>query len=145
MVNTHRGQIDHDYARATEILAALPEGVRKKFLRLSYQWTGPSSLWRDEVAETLALSPDQKSRVGEILVDFLEKVAPANRTDFSYGMTPSQKTSYRARTIEIETERDRRLLDILTPDQRQAWQKLIGSPSKALQDFRDYCAAHQSP
>jgi hypothetical protein len=135
-------QMEHDYARANEILAALPEKARRKFLRLSYQWTGPSSLWRDEVASALSLEPDQQRQIGEILVDFIERLAPANRPDFSYEMTAEQDAAYGRRTAEIEAERDRRLLEVLSPAQRKAWQELIGPKSKALQDFRDYCAKY---
>lgn len=142
MVNTQHGQIDFDSARAAEILAALPEGVRQKFLALTYQWTGPSSLWRDEVADVLVLKPEQQHRVGEIMVGFLVRVAPANRPDFSYGMTPGQFAAYARRTAEIEAGRDRELLALLTSGQRKSWDDLIGPPSAALRKFRDYCAAH---
>ena len=135
-------QIEYNYARATEILAALPKDVHQKFLRLSYQWTGPSCLWRDEVVAALALEPAQQRQVEAIVIDYLEQLAPANRSDFSYDATAAQNAAYGRRTVEIEEERDRHLLDILTPAQRQAWQDLIGPPSKALRDFRDYCAKY---
>lgn len=140
MVNTQVGQIDYDFTKATELLAALPKNVREKFLRLSYQWTGPSTLWRDEVAAALALTPDQSRQVAAIVTDSLEQLAPINRPDFSYGMTAEQDSAYRRRTAEIEAERDRRLLGVLSSRQQQAWLELIGPPSKALQNFRDYCA-----
>lgn len=145
MVNTQRGQIEHDHARATEILTDLPEDVRRKYLRLVYQWTGPSTLWREEVAAALALTPDQSRQVAAVVIDFLEQSAPANRPDFSYEMTAAQDSAYRRRTAEIESERDRRLLAILNPGQREAWRELLGPPSKALQDFRDYCAEFNPP
>jgi hypothetical protein len=145
MVNTHRGQIDHDYARAAEILSALPEEVREKFLRLSCQWVGPSALWRDEVAARLVLEPDQMRRIGEVQVEFLERLAPANRPDFSYGMTDAEEKAFRRRTTEIELERDQSLLEILTPIQRQGWQDWIGPESKALREFREYCARSETP
>jgi hypothetical protein len=138
-VEGHYAQIDYNLEQAQKILSDLPPQFRSEFMRLTYQWVGPSSLLRDEVSEKLLLSRDQRSNVQTVYLDYAEQLAPANRPDFHYKVSTEEEYKYHRRTLEIENKRDIDLLSILTPQQRFAWDNLLGTPSKALANFRDYC------
>ena len=135
-------QTEYNYQQAQEILSSLPQQCRNEFMRLTYQWAGPSSLWRDEIAQKLGLTQEQRDKVQTVYLDFEEQLAPVNRADFRYDMSHEEKLQYDRRTQEIEHKRDNALLAILSQSQFDAWKVLIGKPSKALQEFRDYCARY---
>lgn len=132
-------QIEWDLKLANEILSDLPIDIRKQYLVLSYQWVGPSAILRDEVAACLKISQRQKEQIQNIYIDFYERLAPKNRSDFSYSMNSTEKKSYIVVTQNLCLYRDKKMLDILNATQKAAWNKLLGSPSDALKQYRQYC------
>jgi len=136
MVEGHEAQIDYNYRHAQRVLADLPTQYSNAFMRLTYQWVGPSSLLRKEVAQEIDLTLEQKKNVQSVYFDYVERMAPANRSDFSYQMTPDERGAYHERTKQIHSDRDRALLDVLTPNQLEIWNSMVGENSPALESFR---------
>ena len=139
MVEGHEAQVDYNYRHAQRVLADLPSQYSNEFMRLTYQWVGPSALLREEVADAVELTLEQKKKVQEVFFEYSERIVPANRSDFSYQMTPEERRAYNTRSQQIINDGDRELLDVLTPDQITKWKELLGAPSPALKEFRDYC------
>lgn len=139
MIEGHKAQVDYNYRHAQQVLAALPSQYRDEFMRLTYQWVGPSALLREEVAETVGLTLEQKKKLQEVFFEFSERFVPANRSDFSCQMTPEDRRDYRIRSKEIRNDGDRELLGVLTPDQVDKWDQLLGAPSPSLEWFRNSC------
>ena len=139
MVEGHEAQVDYNYRHAQRVLAALPSQYSNEFMRLTYQWVGPSALLRDEVADAVDLTLEQKRKVQEVFFEYSERIVPANRSDFSYQMTPEERRAYNTRSQQIVNDGDRELLNVLTPDQITKWKELLGAPSPALEEFRNYC------
>ena len=139
MVEGHEAQVDYNYRHAQRVLADLPSQYSNEFMRLTYQWVGPSALLREEVANAVDLTLEQKRKVQEVYFEFSERIVPANRSDFSYQMTPEERRAYNTMSQKIKNDGDRELLDVLTPDQITKWKELLGAPSPALEEFRDYC------
>lgn len=139
MVEGHEEQVDYNYRHAQRVLTALPAQYSNEFMRLTYQWVGPSALLREEVADAVDLTQEQQRKVQEVYYEFSERIVPANRPDFSYQMTPEERRAYNTRSQQIKNDGDRELLDVLTPDQITKWKELLGAPSPALKEFRDYC------
>ena len=139
LVDSGYAQIEWDLKLANEILSDLPIDIRKQYLVLSYQWVGPSAILRDEVAACLKITQRQKEQIQNIYIDFYERLAPKNRSDFSYSMNSSEKKRYIVVTQNLCLDRDKKMLDILEATQKAAWIKLLGSPSDALKQYRQYC------
>ena len=138
MLISRDAQIEYNYQQAQRVLAAIPPQYVDNFNRLTYQWAGPISLLRTEVALALALTPDQQEKVKSVCYDYYERLAPANRSDFSYQMTKEERAKYNEVTRQIESQRDLALLALLTPDQLNIWKLIIGETSAALANFREY-------
>lgn len=142
LVEGWQSQVQWNSERSASLLEKMSPAVRKKFLILSYQWVGPSAILRDEVSTHLKVSPDQQEKIRLIYLEFQNRLAPVNRKDFSYGMTAEQTKNFQKASEALEADRDNKILDVLDDQQREAWRKLIGSPSPALESFRLYCETH---
>lgn len=139
LVEGWESQVQWNSERSASLLEKMPPEVREKFLILSYQWVGPSAILRDDVSAHLKVSPDQKEKIRLIYLAFQNRLAPVNRTDFSYGMTPEQTKNFQKASEALAADRDNKLLDVMDNQQQEAWRKLIGPPSPALKAFRIYC------
>jgi len=142
LVDGWENQVQWNSERSASLLEKMPPDVREKFLVLSYQWIGPSAILRDDVSTHLKVSPDQKEKIRLIYLEFQNRLAPVNRKDFSYGMTPEQTKNFQKASEDLAADRDHKILNVLDNQQRAAWRSLIGPPSPSLKTFRIYCQTH---
>lgn len=107
----------------TQLQQVLSQDQFNRLKQVSRQQTGTRGLVDEENASKLGLSADQKTRLQGILEE-----SDRNRFEM-FRLSDEERT---ARQQEI----DQSLLGILTPEQKQAWQDLLGPAASGLESLR---------
>lgn len=139
LVEGAHAQAKHNLEQTKKVLGAMDDSIREKYRVLTYQWIGPKSLLLNDVSSELMITENQKRKLRSIYYDYFERLAPANRRDFHYGMTEDERKEYSRNTQTIEKHRDEELLNVLNDQQIEKWKNLLGQDSAALERFRAYC------
>ncbi|WP_146209408.1 hypothetical protein [Coraliomargarita sinensis] len=142
MVEGAHAQAMHNLEQTKKVLEVMDESIREEYSKLTYQWIGPRALLFSEVSSGLGLTESQISKLKSIYYDYFERLAPANRKDFRYGMTKGERKEYSTITKTIEEHRDEELMNVLDDQQIEKWKRLLGEGSEALERFRAYCGKH---
>jgi Spy/CpxP family protein refolding chaperone len=122
----NRDERREQYAKAvseatTQVRAALDENQKKRLRELWIQVNGAAVLDDEEVAKELKITDDQKRE--------LEQVADANREAAREAFQGLGELSQEQRTEkfnQLRRESEQRTLGVLTPEQREQFEKLQG-------------------
>jgi RNA polymerase sigma factor (sigma-70 family) len=113
----------------------LTEAQRKRLKEIVLQQRGPQALGDPEVAEALHLTDDQKDKVKTIGADANREVQQMVSKAMGAFQQPGgalramQQLSKKAE--EIQKEAGKRLLEVLTDEQKSKWRELTGKPFQA--------------
>jgi hypothetical protein len=100
-----------DEAQRAWIEANLSTDQRNRLVQIDLQWEGPPALSsRPVVADTLALTPDQRDAIRKAVV---ENLALRARSQTSPG---------------DEATLTRKVLGLLSPTQKERWKAMLGRP-----------------
>lgn len=106
------------------ILEALTPDQRARLKQLELQQAGIVALSRDEVAKELRLTEAQRVE----LVKVMDEVSASLRAATTENRTQGEETlvKLREKLQELTKQRETRMLAVLSDEQRQAWQNLLG-------------------
>ncbi len=96
----------------------LNDTQKKRLRELELQWTGPVALMNPEVAKEVGLTTEQQSKIQGIIQEQMQ----AMREQFQGGGQPG------ANFQQMREQVEKRILEVLTPAQRQKWQEMLGKP-----------------
>lgn len=115
-------EITADARKALNTL--LDPAQRKRLSEILFQKLGASMLLRDEVEAQMRYTNTQRTQVMEI-IDATQLAVAALQKAVSDGQPrePLDK-----KFSELKTEEQKKLLQLLTPEQQTLWKKLVGSP-----------------
>jgi peroxiredoxin len=126
-------ELQPEIAELRDKLAKLLRSARQDRLTgLVLQAQGYDSLTRDDIAEKLGLSDEQRASLAEIMNDFW-----AESQQLSSDASRQSPKSLKVELDNLQAERHRRILEELTPQQEQRWGELLGSPF----DFSRFAAS----
>jgi hypothetical protein len=112
-----RRAIDDEQARWLNQKLSRPQ--LERLHQLDLQWEGPAALAsRPIIADALDLTPEQRTAIAQAIAD-------------NVGL---QKPDFQSR--QVGAERSRRILEILSPQQRERWSVLQGIPFEFEADLR---------
>ncbi|HWP31907.1 MAG TPA: hypothetical protein VNK96_09340 [Fimbriimonadales bacterium] len=98
----------------------------KRLQELRLQLEGPSAIARPEVQEKLGLSEAQKKQIEEILNKSQEEM----RALFQQGGGAGGRQEAMEAIRKIREETDKKILAVLTEEQRKKWETMLGKPFK---------------
>ncbi len=98
--------------------SVLNEGQKKRLKELELQWLGPMALMNPEVAKEVGLTAEQQSKIQGLVREQMQQM----RGQFQGGGQPG------ANLEQARQQLENRILDLLTPAQRQKWQQMQGKP-----------------
>jgi len=96
----------------------------KRFDQIGVQAHGLNAFANRTVDETLKLTDDQKSKIRELVEATRNSFANAPNSDSS----EQERTDARNKRAATQKENMAKVHSMLTADQKQAWQELIGEP-----------------
>lgn len=96
----------------------LNENQKKRLKELELQWLGPMALMNPETAREVGLTDEQRSKIQGLLMEQMQQM----RERFQGGGQPG------ANLEQARQQLENRILEILTPAQRQKWQQMQGKP-----------------
>lgn len=102
-----------------EVESVLTTKQRERFGQILLWVAGPVAIVRPEVAEKVGLTREQLQKLVELVRDF----AQAARRDEA---NPPDRQALRERVRKARAELDAKILDLLTAEQRAAWERLRG-------------------
>jgi len=94
--------------------------ARQRFNQLSWQYRGYGAFSDPMVQQKLNLTAEQRQKLNEYQQDWTTRMNELNPT-FSKDATAGGK-----RFSEMQKQADERINSVLTPEQRQTWQQMIG-------------------
>jgi serine/threonine protein kinase len=103
-----------------ELIKALSKQQRQRLIQISIQFRSPMVFNEPEVVEALNLSYSQRQQIKMIRDEELGGFGPPGKKD-GPGPPLGADTNAKARALE-------RILDSLTPEQRESWYTLCGKP-----------------
>lgn len=106
----------------TKVQALLTPEQTSRLKQLELQREGPSALARDEIAEQMQLSPEQRESIRAVIEE------ASSRGQFGRGDQAGSREERQQQREASQRERDRKLLAILTDAQRRQWTALLGEP-----------------
>ncbi|MGD9634205.1 MAG: hypothetical protein AB7G28_25550 [Pirellulales bacterium] len=119
--STVQPRMDELNNQASEkVNAVLEPAQRKRLQEIAVQQNGPRSLQDPEVVAELSLSPDQKTKLTEVVAE--------NTKTFEAAFGESNWDTWRERSGQLADEADQRLLGVLTPEQQTKLDSLKGEP-----------------
>ncbi len=95
--------------------------------QVELQGRGSEALREPEITEWLGLTQPQLREVGRLNAERGQKVNEL-RKEAMNAKTKAEDAEFRKRKREIDTERNRKALDLLTDEQRRKYDDLIGKP-----------------
>lgn len=98
----------------------------KRLQELRLQLEGPSAIARPDVQEKLGLSEAQKKQIEEILNKSQEEM----RTMFQQGGGAGNREEAMEAFRKMREETDKKILAVLTEEQRKKWETMLGKPFK---------------
>lgn len=98
--------------------SVLNEEQKKRLKELELQWLGPMALMNPEVAKEVGLTAEQQSKIQGLAREQMQQM----RGQFQGGGQPG------ANLEQARQQLENRILEILTPAQRQKWQQMQGKP-----------------
>jgi hypothetical protein len=110
-----------------KVVAILSEPQRARLKQIELQQRGAAAFVQPEIAEQLNLTKDQVAGLRKLL----EQYAVRERTAVSQatrGGPFGVGGQLRERNAALAKERDEKILELLTPEQRDAWAALRGPP-----------------
>lgn len=99
--------------------SVLTETQKKRLRELELQWQGPTALMNPEIAQEVGLTQEQRTKIMGILQEQFQGM----RERFQQGGSPDPQALEKARE-EVE----KKILEVLTPAQRQKWDQMLGKP-----------------
>ncbi len=113
----------------------LTEAQSKRLKEIVLQQRGPLALSDPEVAEALKLTDDQQDKVRSIEADAAGQMQQATAKvmeTFPQGAAAFRAMQQLPKQIEaLQKETGKRLLDVLTDEQKAKWKDLMGKPLRA--------------
>lgn len=107
-------------AALREVAAVLTPKQRERFEQIMLWVAGPVAMARPEVARRVGLTQEQSQKIAQMVRDFVQSVAP--RADAN----PPDRQALRERIQKARGELDAKILELLTAEQRAAWDRLRG-------------------
>ncbi|MER3402832.1 MAG: hypothetical protein C4336_08670 [Armatimonadota bacterium] len=98
--------------------SVLTETQKKRLRELELQWQGPTALMDPEIAQEVGLTQEQQAKIMGIVQEFRRMRAPSKQ-----GGSPGPQALEQARE-----ETEKKILEVLTPAQRQKWDQMLGKP-----------------
>lgn len=119
-----QGGIGANMERYTEeAMRVLQPNQRERFEQIQLRVQGVRALGRDEIAEKVGLTSDQRQQIREIL---RENMGGRDGARPNPGEWNPQEM--RAQMEERRQENERRILQVLTAEQKAKWESLLGAP-----------------
>ncbi|MDW8107340.1 MAG: Spy/CpxP family protein refolding chaperone [Armatimonadota bacterium] len=100
----------------------LTDAQKKRLRELELQAIGPMAFLNPEVADELKLTQEQRSRLQAIVNEFFSQM----RQQFQAGGFGQGQAAQQLQQAREQMEQ--RMLQVLTPQQRQQWQQMQGKP-----------------
>jgi thiol-disulfide isomerase/thioredoxin len=98
-----------------------PEQLRR-FNEVVFWRLGTATLLRDDVAEKLRFSDSQRKQIKKIAEETQHEVSALEKESREGKSREPLEKKY----TELKTSEQKQMLEIITPDQQQAWKKLLG-------------------
>jgi hypothetical protein len=93
----------------------------KRFEELACQLAGPMALRLDHYAARFKLSDDQRAQIERQVNSYEQKVRPLTKAYFE---SLDHQANARAKSLALEL--DRRILNVLSANQRRRWKEQLG-------------------
>ncbi|MEW5884516.1 MAG: hypothetical protein AB1725_09880 [Armatimonadota bacterium] len=107
-------------AALREVATILTPEQRGRFEQILLWVAGPVAMARPDVARRVGLTQEQSQKIAEMVRGFAQAMAP--RADAN----PPDRQALRERVQKARAELDAKILELLTPEQRAAWDRLRG-------------------
>lgn len=104
--------------------SVLTDAQRKRLRELELQWQGPSALLDPEIARQVGLTEEQQAKIRGIIQESFQ----AMRERFQPGQPPEQSGDRMQEIQRAREQTEKKILEVLTPAQRERWQQLLGKP-----------------
>jgi Spy/CpxP family protein refolding chaperone len=138
-------------ARALEqkIDAALTPEQLARLKQIELQQGGTSALLRAEVVKQLNLTDDQQATMRKA-VDEANVSVRAAMSEYSGGRPQDQNTSdlfakLREKSVEINKQRDEKIMAVLGDEQRKSWQEMLGPKGPEMISMAEQFARNRLP
>ncbi|MEX0978709.1 MAG: hypothetical protein WDZ48_07650 [Pirellulales bacterium] len=112
-------------ASQAALTSILKDDQIKRFKQISIQQRGAQALEDPEVAGALALTDEQKSKIGEI-----QTAAREEMRSLFQGADAGNRDEMRKKFAAARAVTNEKLLGVLTPEQQTRWKDLAGEPFK---------------
>lgn len=99
--------------------SVLTETQKKRLRELELQWQGPTALMNPEIAKEVGLTQEQRAKIMGILREQFQGL----RDRSPQGGVRDPQALEKARE-----EAEKKILEVLTPAQRQKWDQMLGKP-----------------
>ncbi|GBC91853.1 hypothetical protein HRbin15_00312 [bacterium HR15] len=104
--------------------SVLTDAQRKRMRELELQWQGPFALNNPEIAKQVGLTEEQQAKIRGIIQETFQSM----RGQFQPGQPPGQPGERMQEFQKAREQAERKILEVLTPAQREKWQQLLGKP-----------------
>lgn len=125
--NLARGKVlvDEANAGAAKLAKALDAKQRRRFEQIQVQTEGLFAFLREAVQDKLRLTPKQKKDVTAVLKDCTRQATAAYK---AMGKDFAKFDEVQKKVEGIKHESQKKVLALLTPEQKKAWEELVGKP-----------------
>lgn len=113
-----RGTVNDQAMR--DIVSVLTSKQRERFEQILLWIAGPVAIARPEVAAKVGVNPEQSEKIRELVRDFVQAVGRRGEVN------PPDRQALRERVQKARAELDAKIIGLLTPEQRTAWDRLRG-------------------
>jgi Spy/CpxP family protein refolding chaperone len=96
----------------------LNETQRKRLRELELQWQGPFALTDPEIAKQVGLTEEQQAKIRGIIQETFQSMRGQ----------PGQPGERMQEFQKAREQAEKRMLEVLTPAQREKWQQMLGKP-----------------
>ena len=110
---------------AEKLTEVLDQAQRKRLREIVLQVNGASELDGKEVAEELKITPEQKKQLAEV-----RKANAKARREALKALEDGGEGSRSEKLSELQTNGDKKLLEVLTPEQRKQFEGMQGKKVK---------------
>lgn len=110
---------------AEELTNVLDEAQRKRLGEIRLQVNGAAELDNKEIAEQLKITPEQEKQLSEI-----RKANATARREALQALKEGGEGSRSEKLSELQTAGDKKLLEVLTPEQRKQFEAMQGKKVK---------------
>lgn len=117
--------VDEANEGAAKMAKALDAKQRQRFKQIQVQTEGLFAFLNKEVQDTLRLTPKQKKDVTAILKDYAKQAMAAYKAmGNNFVLFPAVQKKVKG----IEHDSQKKVMALLTPEQKKAWEELVGKP-----------------